>query len=92
MPIHSTSIVSASEAFWRLFELKILNKYAPVAKLPLHLKDEQTVIFHLEDANELASKPPPKTKLTAFFELNSNDEDARGIVYPRHLSSTEMLV
>ena len=73
--------VSASEAYRRLYEFKILNKYPPVAKLPLHLEDEHTIIFRPEDAEELANEPPPKTKLTAFFELNSIDADAQGILY-----------
>lgn len=74
--------ISASEAYWRLFEFKILNKYPPVSKLPIHLEDEQTIVFHPDDAIELAGKPAPKTKLTAFFDLTSNDPDTQNLLYP----------
>ncbi|XP_064637877.1 uncharacterized protein LOC135494057 [Lineus longissimus] len=74
--------VSASEAYWRLYDFSILNKYPPVAKLPVHLQDEQTVLFTPDNARELAAQPPPETKLTKFFELNRTDPDARHIHYP----------
>ena len=74
--------VSSSEAYWRLYEFKILNKYPPVAKLPLHLQDEQTVLFRPEQALQVASQPPPVTKLTAFFQLNNDNPEARQILYP----------
>ena len=74
--------VSASEAYWRLFEFKILHKYPPVSKLPLHLEDEQTVLFTPEEAQAVASNPPPQTKLTAFFEMNRNNPEAKSILYP----------
>lgn len=74
--------VSASEAYWRLYEFKILMKYPPVMKLPLHLEDEQTVLFHPHQAEEVANKPPPRTKLTAYFELNATNPLARSILYP----------
>ena len=67
--------VTASEAYWQLYEFNILDKYPPVSKLPLHLENEQTVLFHLEDA-QLSRKPPPKTKLTAYFDLNMHAPEA----------------
>jgi hypothetical protein len=74
--------VGASEAYWRLYEFNIIRKYPPVAKLPLHLEDEQMVFFQPNEAEGRASQPPPVTKLTAFFELNKNDPDARTLCYP----------
>lgn len=74
--------VSASEAYWRLYEFKILMKYPPVMKLPLHLEDKQTVLFHPHQAEEVANKPPPRTKLTAYFKLNATNPLARSILYP----------
>jgi hypothetical protein len=74
--------VSASEAYWRLYDFSILNKYPPVAKLPLHLENEQTILFTPEDARHKANQPPPETKLTQFFELNKANSQDRTILYP----------
>ncbi len=74
--------ISASEAYWRMFEFKISNRYPPVEKLPLHLENEQTVLFQSDNAREVADKPPPTTKLTAYFDLNDTDPDAQSILYP----------
>jgi len=74
--------VGCSEAYWRLYDFPILNKYPPVEKLPLHLEDEQTVLFSENNARDIANQPPPKTKLTEFFQLSRTDPDARKIIYP----------
>ena len=74
--------VSASEAYWRLYEFRIAEMYPPVSKLPLHLENEQTVYFQPAQASEIARKPPPTTKLTAYFDLNKESSEARSILYP----------
>ena len=74
--------ISASEAYWRIYEFKIQYKYPPVSKLPLHLENEQTVIFQSTDARDVALRGPPPTKLTAYFQLNRDDPDASNILYP----------
>ena len=74
--------ISASQAYWRLYEFRISERYPPVEKLPLHLENEQTVYFQPEQASEIASKPPPITKLTAYFDLNKESSEARNILYP----------
>ncbi len=63
------SDVSALEAYWLLFEFKILHKNSSVSKLPLHLEDKQTVLFTPEEAQAVASNPPPQINLTALFEM-----------------------
>ncbi len=74
--------ISASQAYWRLYEFRISERYPPVDKLPLHLENEQTVYFQPSQASEIASKPPPVTKLTAYFDLNKESSEARNILYP----------
>ncbi len=74
--------ISASQAYWRLYEFRIAEMYPSVEKLPLHLENEQRVYFQSEQASEIASQPPPKTKLTAYFELNKENPEARHILYP----------
>lgn len=74
--------ISASEAYWRIFEFKIQYKYPPVAKLPVHLQDEQVVVFQPSEAHDVAMRGPPVTKLTAYFTLNQTDPEATTILYP----------
>ena len=49
-------------------------------QLPVHLEDEQFVLFDENDANTV--ERPPKTQLTAFFEANERYSEARSTVYP----------
>lgn len=53
-----------------------------MSKLPLHLQDEQAVLFQPSDAHDVARRGPPVTKLTAYFTLNQTDPEARIILYP----------
>ena len=66
--------ISASEASWRLYEFPIQQMQPSVQKLPVHLDNEQTVLFQPGEVNTLLSNGPPQTKLTEFFKLNRNSE------------------
>ena len=72
--------MSASEAYWRLYEFPIQQMKPSVQKLPLHLEDEQVVLFQTADLNKTINQGPPKTKLTEFFRLNQNTN--LNITYP----------
>jgi len=72
--------ISASEASWRLYEFPIQQMQPSVQKLPVHLDNEQTVLFQPGEVNTLLSNGPPQTKLTEFFKLNRNSE--LNITYP----------
>jgi hypothetical protein len=74
--------ISASEAFWRLYEFQIHGISPPVDKLPLHLPGEQSILFEEGEAEAALARGPPDTKLTAFFKLNQECEEARGTLYP----------
>ena len=74
--------IGASEAYWRLYEFPISQRYPAVEKLPLHLENEQVVFFQPDTARATAEKSPPETKLTAYFQLNQTDETARNVLYP----------
>ena len=74
--------ISASEAYWRIYEFKIQHLYPPVMKLPCHLEDEQFVTFQSNNAAAVALAGPPMTKLTAWFDLNTSDIRACDILYP----------
>jgi len=81
--------ISASEAFWRLYGFEIHRKHPSVEKLPCHLPGQQTVLFQPGDAQHVAERGPPTTKLTAYFDKNQEDPEARNILYsdfPRYFT------
>ncbi|XP_064631618.1 uncharacterized protein LOC135489918 [Lineus longissimus] len=74
--------ISASEAFWRIYNFPLHQKYPPVEKLPCHLPGEQVVLFEPNAAANTVQNGPPITKLTAFFTTNATDKEAKNITYP----------
>jgi hypothetical protein len=82
--------VSASEAYWRIYDFKLHKRDPPVEKLPCHLPDQQTVLFETPaEAQAAINRGPPETKLTAYFKTNRIDAEARTILYidfPRYFT------
>ena len=74
--------ISSSQAYWRIYGFHIHGKYPAVEKLPCHPPGEQIVCFNDENVRDTVEHGPPRTKLTAFFDLNRTDEIARHIPYP----------
>ena len=79
-----------TNSLWRLFEFR-LNEMSPsVEMLAIHPPDEQFIVF---DPNQVQTEEElrqimesrQRTSLTAFFELNRNDPEARQYVYPEIL-------
>ena len=62
-----------------------------MTKLPLHLENEQTVLFNdANEAREAVQAGSPVTKLTAFFELIQSDLLGRSVspvVFRSHSTS-----
>lgn len=53
-----------------------------VERLPYHLQNCQTVYYHDHDSPEaIAGRSVEPTKLTAWFQLNRDDEDALDMKY-----------
>ena len=73
--------ISASEAFWRIYQFDLHHRSPAVEKLDCHLPGEQTVIFE-DGREEEALAVEKKTKLMAYFEINRTDDFARTILYP----------
>lgn len=74
------------EAAWRIFEFSLCGQMHSVERLPVHLPGQQMVVFD-EDAPERGLERAARTKLTAFFELCCQDENARQYLYheiPEH--------
>ncbi|XP_044595860.1 uncharacterized protein LOC123272904 [Cotesia glomerata] len=87
--------ISSNEAAWRIFGFPIHERDPAVVQLAIHLKNGQRVFFTNETAIDRAINPP-KTTLTAFFELCNRADDfgafARTLLYsqvPRYFTWTQ---
>ena len=74
--------ISASEAYWRIYQFPFQSRKPPVEKLPCHLPGDQVVLYQEGHEAETIQRREPITKLTDFFELNKHDKLANGITYP----------
>ena len=73
--------ISASEAFWRIYDFPIHSRKPAIEKLPCHLPGDQTVIFRENQLDNVISTGLPITKLEAFFNLNACDTFAKTLLY-----------
>lgn len=80
--------VSAPEGFWRLSEYSMQGRSHTIHRLPVHLANKQPVYFtrgREEEGLERANNK--QSKLSAWFQLNEEDEDANQYFYteiPNH--------
>ncbi len=61
----STRYVGAAEAIWRIFEYHTSSQYPPVKALPVHLPNEDNVIF--EEGKEKEALEKSVSKLTLYL-------------------------
>ena len=80
--------VGPAEACWRLFEFPLHRKSHTVVRLALHLPGKQITVFEKgQELARIASAAAQRTSLTAWFELNKKDSNARKYLYseiPQH--------
>src|SRR5258705_13432815 len=77
-----TSSAQFREHIWRLLESKMHDRSHAVMRLPVHLPNQQRIIF--EEGNEeeaLLAARTGRTKLESWFLLNINDASAREYLY-----------
>ncbi|XP_044582624.1 uncharacterized protein LOC123263704 [Cotesia glomerata] len=87
--------ISSNEVAWRIFGFPIHERDPAVVQLAIHLENGQRIFFTNETAIDRAINPP-KTTLTAFFELCNRADDfgafARTLLYsqvPRYFTWTQ---
>ncbi|RCN27829.1 hypothetical protein ANCCAN_26434 [Ancylostoma caninum] len=84
--------VTPHEGFWRLIEFTMDEKSHAVTKLDVHLPNEQIVCYRPNNDNireRLNDAELRNTTLTAWFELNQRDSQARAFYYyeiPEHFT------
>ncbi|XP_072047483.1 uncharacterized protein [Amphiura filiformis] len=80
--------VSAPEAFWRLSEYRMHFQSSTVTRLAVHLPLQQPVYFHRGQEEEALDRATVQhTHLTAWFQLNQDDDTAAQHLYsdiPQH--------
>ncbi len=83
-----TRYISASEASWRIFNLRLHETEPHVERLAVHLEGGQRVVFQQHDIiQDVLEQGPPKSTLRAWLELNKTDSEARQLRYfdiPKH--------
>lgn len=73
--------ISPVEACWRIFSFKMHSQSHVVQRLPVHLPDQQSIVFDNNDMIDISALTLRTTKLLAFFHLCSVDENARNLCY-----------
>lgn len=73
--------ISSNEAVWRLLSFPLHERYPSVTHLAVHLENGERIYFNEHNFENRMSNPP-KTTLTAFFELCRTDDFAKTLLYP----------
>lgn len=73
--------ISSNEAIWRILGFHIHERYPNVVQLSVHLENGQRVYFTDGTGLERFLDAPPRTTLTAFFELCQADDFAATLMY-----------
>ncbi|XP_050340682.1 uncharacterized protein LOC126767124 [Bactrocera neohumeralis] len=72
--------VSSNEAVWRLLGFPLHERHPTLMHLSVHLENGERVYFNEHNFHERLTTPP-KTTLTAFFDLCIRDEFAKTLLY-----------
>nr|XP_053602892.1 uncharacterized protein LOC128670900 [Plodia interpunctella] len=72
--------ISSNEAVWRLLGFPLHERHPTVTHLGVHLENGERVYFTENNFHDRVSTPP-KTTLTAFFELCARDDFAKTLLY-----------
>lgn len=73
--------ISSSEAVWRILGFPIHERDPTVVHLAVHLENGQRVYFNNNTNIQDFAVSPPKTTLTEFFKLCSEDDFAKTLLY-----------
>ncbi len=75
--------ISSSEAVWRILGFDMNGINPAVTRLQVHLPNQQQVIFNENDnlSEVIATDRSQRTSLTEYFKINTQDQDARNLLY-----------
>lgn len=69
--------LSDKEACWHIFGYPIHEESHSVVSLAIHLPLQQNVVYHPGTEHNIVEGGEPVTTLTAWFNLNATDEEAK---------------
>ncbi|XP_062519604.1 uncharacterized protein LOC134194679 [Corticium candelabrum] len=72
--------ICSSEVTWRILDFPIHHRHPPVEHLYVHLENGQRVYFTEDNVRDRIAEPP-RTTLTAFFDLCREDDFAKTLLY-----------
>nr|XP_040233466.2 uncharacterized protein LOC120956157 [Anopheles coluzzii] len=73
--------ISASQAMTIIFGFEMQAKTVTVVVLPIHLENQQGIVFNSNENIESVIERGHHTMLTRFFQLMANDPYARNLTY-----------
>jgi len=74
--------VSAPEAMWRLLGYKMHDQSHSILRLAVHDPDSRSIVFHPDHIHEAVNSAEfSDSTLTAWFKLNSENNEARPYLY-----------
>ena len=73
--------VCASESCWRIFDYRTNSQFPSTYRLPVHIEDEQNIIFKEQDSLKDIIAQNKQTPLTHFLKLNAINLDVRDLYY-----------
>jgi hypothetical protein len=73
--------ISGIEAVWHIFHFLMHEQGPSVIRLDTHLENDETVVFKDDEILDSVKNKPRATKLTAWFDLNTNEKEANEYLY-----------
>jgi hypothetical protein len=78
---HDSRYISAIEGVWHIFHFFMHDQSPSVIRLDTHLDGENTIVFKDDDKVNSIKNKNNKSKLTAWFHLNTHESDANIHLY-----------
>ena len=73
--------MSAGEAVWRIYGYDCHEQYPATTRLPIHLENQQKLIFNKNTNLQELIDNKKETRLTSFFELNKTNDLVKTLYY-----------
>ena len=73
--------ITASEGLWRIYHYDMHSQYPSVIRLPIHLENNQKIVYDPAKINAEYIEEKSKTLLTEYFRCNSIYTEAKNYLY-----------
>lgn len=79
--------ITASKGLWRTYHYNMHSQYPSVIRLPIHLENNQIIVYDPAKITRKNIEVNSKTLLTEYFRCNSVYHEAKNLLYhefPKH--------